>query len=160
MPPENPCPAGEKKGVRMVPDNAALFATIILLLPMIYFLLAAPAFLLVRLDIPPVALLLRAMFNGYFLTLAVAGLIGTIAVAVAGRLVLAIGIGLIAAFAASSRRWFLRQMDARLSDRDAGDADADAVRRLRRLHWGGMLSNAIQLSAIVASIPYIAVAPT
>src|SRR5216683_5830325 len=150
MPPENPCPAGEKKGVRMVPDNVALFATIILLLPMIYFLLAAPAFLLVRLDVPPVALLLRAMFNGYFLTLAIAGVIGTIAVAVTGRLVLAIGIGLIAAFAASSRRWFLRQMDARLSDRDA---DADAVRRLRRLHWGGMLSNAIQLAAIVACIP-------
>src|SRR6267378_7072307 len=98
MPPENPCPAGERKGVRMMPDNVALFATIILLLPMIYFLLAAPAFLLVRLDVPPVALLLRAMFNGYFLTLAIAGVIGTIAVAVAGRLVLAIGIGLIASF--------------------------------------------------------------
>jgi hypothetical protein len=147
-----------KKGCPEMPDNVALFATIILLLPMIYFLLAAPAFLLVRLDVPPVALLLRAMFNGYFLTLAIAGLVGTIAVAVAGRLVLAIGIGLIATFAASSRRWFLRQMDARLSDRDAGDADA--VRRLRRLHWGGMLSNSIQLAAIVACIPYIAVAPT
>src|SRR6266700_7111005 len=116
MPPENPCPAGQRKGVRMTPDNAALFATIIVLLPMIYFLLAAPAFLLVKLDIPPVALLLRGMFSGYFLTLAIAGAIGTIAVAVAGRLVLAIGIGLIAAFAASSRRWFMRQMDARLSD--------------------------------------------
>ena len=46
---------------------------------MIYFLLAAPAFLLVRLDIPPVAQLLRGMFNGYFLTLAIAGVIGTIA---------------------------------------------------------------------------------
>ena len=99
----------------MMPDNVALFAAIILLLPMIYFLLAAPAFLLVRLDIPPVALLLRAMFSGYFLTLAVAGAIGTIAVAADGRPVLAIGIGLIAAFSAASRRWFLRRMDARLS---------------------------------------------
>jgi hypothetical protein len=142
----------------MMPDNFALFATIILLLPMFYFLLAAPAFLLVRLDIPQVAQLMRAMFSGYFLTLAIAGTIGTIAVAAEGRLALAIAIGLIAAFAASSRRWFLRQMDARLSDKDAGDADA--VRRLRRLHWGGMLSNAIQLVAVVASIPYIAVAPT
>src|SRR3977135_1957818 len=98
MPPEKPCPAGERKGVRMMPDNIALFATIILLLPMFYFLLAAPAFLLVRLDIPPVARLLRAMFNGYFLTLAIAGAIGTMAVALSGRLVLAIGIGLVAAF--------------------------------------------------------------
>jgi len=157
MPPENRCPAGERKGVRIMPDNVALFATIIVLLPMIYFLLAAPAFLLVKLDIRPVALLLRAMFNGYFLTVIIAGAIGAIAVAMTGRLVLAIGIGLIAALAASSRRWFLRQMDARLSDRDAGDANA--VRGLRRLHWGGMLSNAIQLSAVVASINYIAVAP-
>ena len=142
----------------MTPDAVALFATIILLLPMIYFLLAAPAFLLVRLDIPAVAQLLRAMFSGYFLTLAIAGVIGTIVVAVDGRLVLAIGIGLIAAFAAWSRRWFLRQMDAQLGTTPAGDADA--ARRLRRLHWGGMLSNAVQLAAVVASIPYIAVAPT
>jgi hypothetical protein len=97
------------------------------------------------------------MFNGYFLTLAIAAAVGTIAVAAEGRLVLAICIGLIAAFAASSRRWFLQQMDARLKDRDA--VDADAARRLRRLHWGGMLSNAVQLAVIVASIPYIAVVP-
>jgi hypothetical protein len=70
---------------------------------------------------------------------------------------LAIGIGLIAALAVSSRRWFLRQLDAGLSDRDAGDVEA--VRRLRRLHWGGMLSNAVQLAVVVACIPYIAVAP-
>ena len=141
----------------MTPDAIALFATVILLLPMGYFLLAAPAFLLVKLDIPSVAQLLRAMFSGYFLTLAIAGAIGAIAVALEGRLVLAIGIGLIAAFATSSRRWFLRQMDARLSDGDAGDASA--ARELRRLHWGGMLSNAIQLAVIVPCIPYIAVAP-
>jgi hypothetical protein len=141
----------------MMPDAVVLFATVIVLLPMGYFLLAAPAFLLVRLDIPPVARLLRGMFNGYFVTLAIAGAIGAIAVALDGRLVLALGIGLIAAFAASSRRWFLRQMDARLSDRDAGDADA--ARRLRRLHWGGMLSNAVQLAVVVACIPYTTVAP-
>jgi hypothetical protein len=32
------------------------------------------------------------------------------------------------------------------------------VRRLRRLHWGGMLYNAVGLVAIVGSIPYIVVA--
>ena len=151
-------PGRIKKGVRMMPDNVALFATIIVVLPMLYFLLAAPAFLLVNLDIPQVAQLLRAMFSGYFLTLVFAGAIGALSVALAGRLALAIGIGLIAALAELSRRWFLRQMDARLSERDAGDSDA--VRRLRRLHWGGMLSNAIQLAVVVACIPYITVAPT
>ncbi|WP_061027294.1 hypothetical protein [Bradyrhizobium sp. CCH5-F6] len=137
-----------------MPDNVALFAIIILLLPMFYFLLAAPAFLLVKLDIPPVALLLRTMFSGYFLTVAGAGVVGTMALAVTGHLLLPVGIGLIAAFAALSRRWFLRQMDARL-----GDSDAGAARRLRRLHWGGMLSNAVQLAAVVACIPYIEVSP-
>lgn len=138
-----------------MPDNVALFATVILLLPMGYFLLAAPAFLLVRLDIPSVGMLLRIMFNGYFLALVTTGAIGTIAVAAEGRLALAIGIGLVTAFAASSRRWFLRQMDARLNE----VGDAEAARGLRRLHWGGMLSNAIQLAVIVPCIPYIAVTP-
>jgi hypothetical protein len=48
-------------------------------------------------------------------------------------------------------------LDAELVARDAGDADA--VRKLRRLHWGGMLCNAVQLVAIVAAIPYISVTP-
>jgi hypothetical protein len=141
----------------MMPDPVLLFATVILLLPMAYCLLAAPAFRLVRLDIAPVTALLRGLFNAYFLLLAIAGVIGAIAFAVEGRLAGAVGIGLIAAFAILGRRWFLRRMDADLNARDAGDPDA--VRRLRRLHWGGMLCNAIELVAIVGSIPYVVVAP-
>ena len=141
----------------MMPAPIVLFATIILLLPLGYFLLAAPAFLLVRLDIPPVAQLLRGMFNGYFLMLAIAAGIGTIAFAVAGRFVFAVGIAVIAAFAILARRWFLRQIDAALRATDSGDPDA--AHRLRRLHWSAMLSNAIQVASIVVSIPYLAVAP-
>jgi hypothetical protein len=141
----------------MMPDPVVLFAMVILLLPMGYFLLAAPAFLLVKLDIPPVTQLMRGMFNSYFLILAIAGVIGTLAFALEGRLAVALAIALIAAFAVSARRWFLQRLDAELSARDAGDADA--VRKLRRLHWGGMLCNAVQLVAIVAAIPYISVTP-
>ena len=137
-----------------MPEAVAFLAIVILLFPMAYFLLASPAFLFVTLDIPPVAQLLRGLFNAYFLMMIITGAIGTVAFAVTGRLVFTIGIGLLAAFAVSARRWFLRQMDAQISARDAGDADA--VRRLRRLHWGGMLCNAIQLVAIAVSIPYIA----
>jgi hypothetical protein len=143
----------EGKGDCMSSDAVALGVTIILVFPMIYFLLASPAFLLVKLDIPQVALLLRGMFNAHFLSVSIVGVIGTIAFALAGRPVLAIGIGLIAAFSVWARRWFLRGMDAQIGARDAGDADA--VRRLRRLHWGGMLSNAVQLAAVVGSIPYV-----
>jgi hypothetical protein len=136
-----------------MPDAVAMFATVVLLFPMGYFLLAAPAFLLVSLDIPPVTQLLRGMFNAYFLMVAIAGAFGAIAVALTGRLLVAIGIGLIAVFAVAARRWFLPRMDGQLRARDAGDADA--VRRLRRLHWGGMLCNAVQLVVLVGSIPYV-----
>ena len=144
----------------MLPDAVALAAIVILLFPMGYFLLAAPAFLLVKLDIQPVAQLLRGMFNVHFRMMTIAGIIGAIAFAATGRLFFAIAIGLLAAFAVWERRWFMPRMDAELRARDAGDADAP--RRLRRLHWGGMLCNAVQLVAIMASLPYIDInlAPT
>ena len=139
----------------MTSDGIALAAIVILIFPMGYFFLAAPAFLLVKLDIPQVTQLLRGMFNAHFLITSIAAVIGTMVFAVTGRPAFAIGIGLIAAFAVWARGWFLRQWDAQLSARDAGDAAA-----VRRLHWGGMLSNAMLLFAIVGSIPYIAATVT
>ena len=138
----------------MSPDGVALAAIVILLFPMGYFFLASPAFLLVKLDIPPVTQLLRGMFSVHFLMTSVAGVIGTVVFALTGRPLFAVGVALITALAVWSRRWFLQQWDVQLSARDAGDAAA--VRRLRRLHWGGMLANAILLFAIVGSIPYVA----
>jgi hypothetical protein len=138
----------------MRPDAVAVAALVILLFPMGYFLLAAPAFLLVKLDIPPVTQLLRGMFNIQFRMVSVAGIIGTAAFIFAGRPLFAAGIGLIAVLAIWGRPWFMRQMDDQLSARDAGDADA--VRQLRRLHWKAMLCNAVLVAALVASIPYVA----
>ena len=137
----------------MTPDGVALAAIVILLFPMGYFFLASPAFLFVKLDIPPVTQLLGGMFSVQFLMLRITAVIGMIAFAVAGRPAFVVGIGLIAAVAFWGRGWFMRRWDAQLGARDAGDADA--VRRLRRLHWGGMLSNAVVLIAVVASIPYV-----
>jgi hypothetical protein len=137
----------------MTSDGMALAAIVILIFPIGYFFLASPAFLLVKLDIPPVTQLLRGMFSIHFLMTGTAGAIGTVTFLLTGRPVFAVGVALIAAFAIWSRGWFLRQWDDELSARDAGDATA--VRRLRRLHWGGMLCNAILLFAIVGSIPYV-----
>jgi hypothetical protein len=138
----------------MTPDAVAVAVMIILLFPMSYFTLASPAFLLVRLDIQPVAQLLRGMFNAHFLVMRVAGVIGTVALLLEERLMAAMGVGLIAAMAIWGRSWFMRRMDDQLSARDAGDAEAP--RRLRRLHWSGMLGNAVLLVVLVASIPYMA----
>ena len=138
----------------MTPEAVAIAVMIILLFPMSYFTLASPAFLLVRLDIQPVAQLLRGMFNAHFVVMRVAGVIGTVALLLEGRLMAAMGVGLIAAMAIWGRAWFMRRMDDQLSARDAGDAEAP--RRLRRLHWSGMLGNAVLLVVLVASIPYMA----
>lgn len=138
----------------MTPDAVAVAVMVILLFPMGYFTLASPAFLLVRLDIQPVAQLLRGMFNAHFLVMRVAGIIGTVALLLDGRLLAALGVAMIAALAIWGRRWFMQRVDDQLSARDAGDADAP--RRLRRLHWSGMLGNAVVLVALVAGIPYIA----
>ena len=138
----------------MTPDAVAVAVMVILLFPMGYFTLASPAFLLVKLDIQPVAQLLRGMFNAHFLVMRVAGLIGMVILLLDGRLLAAMGVGLLTALTIWGRRWFMQRMDDQLSARDAGDAEAP--RRLRRLHWSGMLGNAALLVALVASIPYIA----
>src|SRR5438128_405840 len=90
----------------MVPDPVVLFATVILLVPMGYMLLASPAFLLVSLDKPPVTVLLRGMFNAYYVLLAIAGSIGLLAFAVDGRFAIALGAAWIVAFAVLLRSWF------------------------------------------------------
>ena len=141
----------------MVPDHVAVFAITILLLPMFYLLLAAPAFLLVRLDIRQVGQLLRVMFNGYFLALIGTGAVGALAVAAEGRFAVAVGIAAIVVLTVTWRRAFLQRMDAWLQTSLSGDPGA--ARQLRRLHWGGMLGNAAQLVVILAAIPHIAVVP-
>ena len=95
------------------------------------------------------------MFNIQFRMISVAGVIGTAAFILAGRPLFATGIGLMTTLAIWGRPRFMRQMDDQLSARDAGDVDA--VRQLRRLHWSGMLCNAVLVAALVASIPYVAI---
>src|SRR6185436_8812237 len=119
----------KSRGDRVTSEGVALAAIVVLLFPMGYFLLASPAFLLVKLDIPEVAQLLRGMFKVHFLMVSIAGIIGTVVFALAGRLFFAIGVALITAVAFWGRRWFMQAWDALQSAKDAGDAEA--VRRLR-----------------------------
>ena len=128
-----------------------LAAIVILLFPMGYFFLASPAFLLVKLDIPPVTQLLRGMFSVHFLMTSVAGVIGTVVFALTGRPLFAVGVALITAFAVWSRRWFLRQWDIQLSAREPATPMPCAA-------CGGCIgaacwSNAVQLSPSCAAFP-------
>src|SRR5258708_15436599 len=137
-----------------MPDAVALCAVVILLLPMVCFFLAAPAFLLVGLHVPEVTQLLRGMFNGYFLAMGIMGVIAAFAFVATGRPLFAVGAVALSTLAVAARGWFLQRMDVELQARDA--STSTAVRQLRVLHLKGMLVNAVQLAAVVASVPLIA----
>ena len=137
----------------MPPDAVALYAIVILLLPMLCFFLSSPAFLLVGLEVPEVSQLLRGLFNGYFLAMGVAGLVSMLLFGVAGRPVFGVGAIAIAAFGIAVRRWLLQRFDAGLQARDAGAVTA--VRQLRDLHVKAMLLNAFPLVATVTSVPFV-----
>lgn len=139
-----------------MPDNVGMFSTVIVLVPMFYLFLAAPAFLLVKLHIGPVAQLLRGMFNSYFIVLSIAAAVGAVAMATDGRWSVAAGFAVLSALVVGLRRWYLGRMDF---DSEQDVIDTAIARRLRRLHWGGMLGNAIQLAALLAVLPYLAAAP-
>jgi hypothetical protein len=134
----------------MTTNGFALLATIILIFPMLYFLVASPTFLLRPLSDPIVTWMLRGLFNVHFLAVSVTCGVAVLAFLLASRPLVAIGIGVVALLAIGARRWFLSRMDTELGVRDAGDVTA--VRRLRRLHWAGMAYNAVQFFVIVASI--------
>jgi hypothetical protein len=133
------------------PQPVTVFCVIVLLLPMFYLFLASPAFLFVRLDIPQVARLLRAMFYGYFVALIVAGLAGSMLVALDRHALPALALASVAAIAFAWRRWFMARLEILLQERDAGVAGVAG--RLRWLHVTGMLVNAMQLLAVIASVP-------
>lgn len=137
----------------MPSDALALYAAVILLLPMACFFLSSPTFLLVGLEVPEVTQLLRGLFNGYFLVMSITGSVAAIGFVVAGRPVFAVGAVIVSAYAISARRWFLQRMDVQLQARAAGIPTA--VPQLRALHVKGMLVNAVLLAAVVASVPQI-----
>ncbi|TXL75149.1 hypothetical protein FHP25_14800 [Vineibacter terrae] len=138
----------------MVPDIAAFYAVIILMFPMAYFMFASVAFLFVSLDIPEVAQLLRGLLNVYFQMVMIAGVIAAAAFAATARPLFAVFMCLIASLSIVARRWFLQRMDADRGAREAGDRNA--IRQFRRLHWGAMAGNVVQLAAVMASVPFIA----
>ena len=75
----------------MPPDALALYAAVILLLPMVGFFLSSPTFLLVGLEIPEVTDLLRGLFSGYFLVMGLMGIVAAVGFIVAGRPAFAVG---------------------------------------------------------------------
>ena len=133
----------------MLPNFVPLYAVVVVLFSLIYFALASMSFLLVRLDIPEVARLFRGLFNTYFWMVGVTGLIATVVFAVTGRAAFTVAMLLLAATATAARRRVLQLIDTQQIACQSGDATA--MRRLRLIHWGGMLANIVILVGVARS---------
>lgn len=131
----------------MMPSPFILFALIVQLLPVLYLLIASPSFLLVKLDIPQVARLLRVQFHGYFFAMIGTGIVATITVLVGGHWAIATIFAAVPAAAFLWRRWLLARMD------EAIVSGAPTV--LRRLHVSGMAANAGCMIALVVIVPQV-----
>ena len=139
-------------------DGFSLAATIILIFPMIYFAFATLTFFLAKMSDPIATRLLRGLFHVYFRVVVVLCSIGAIAFVRAGKPDVVLGLVMIVALAFLVGRFFVRQLDAQILARDAGDPRA--TRSLRRIHVGGLLYNLVQLGVIMASVPHMFAATT
>lgn len=126
-------------------------ATILLLLPMVYFLLASLTFFLRGFDDPVVTWMLRGLFSVYFTAAILACGLAVTAFLLAGRPVVAGLLVVLLLIDLVARRFFLRRIDAGIRVRDAGAPGA--LRGLRRLHLGGIAWNAARLTVLLAAVP-------
>src|SRR4051812_11715345 len=136
----------------MVPDALPVAALVIILVCLAYFVMAFIPFLFVRLDIPEVSRLFRGLFDTYFRMAGGIGFVAMIIFALSGRMAIAGGMLLFAAAAISVRKGVLQRIDTQQSAFQSGDIAA--MRRLRLIHWGGMLANVVVIATVVSSIPF------
>ena len=137
----------------MVPDFVALYAVVIVLFSLLYFSFASIPFLFVRLDVPEVSRLFRGLFDGYFWTVGGTAFVATAVFAAGGRMAFAAAMLLLAATAMVMRRRVLQRIDTQQSAWQSGDSAA--MRRLRLIHWGGMLANILIFATVASSVPFI-----
>ena len=137
----------------MMPDFVALYAVVVVLFSLIYFLFASIPFLFVRLDVPEVSRLFRGLFNSYFWIVGVTGLVATAVFAASGRMAFTAAMLLLAATAMAVRGRVLQLIDAQQTAWQSGDAAA--IRRMRLIHWGGMLANIVILATVASSVRFI-----
>ena len=140
-------------GGLMVPDFVPLYALVIVLLSMFYFCCASIPFLFVRLDVPEVSQLFRGLFNTYFWLVGGTASVATIAFAASGRLAFAAAMLLLAVASIAVRRIVVQRIDTQQTAWRSGDTTA--MRRLRLIHWGGMLTNILVFATIASSVQFI-----
>jgi hypothetical protein len=124
----------------------ALISTVVLLVWMGFFMMGSLPLLILKHDTPVDSHFIRALFNVYYVAIMVAGTVGALSSAFAGRFAIALALGCIAGIGFAGRHWFIARMDRVRSTMTADDAAA--VRQFRQLHIAGMLLNVVLLAAV------------
>jgi hypothetical protein len=137
----------------MVPEAAPLVAIVSVLFCLGYFAMASIPFLFVRLDIPEVWRLFRGLFNIYFRVIGFVAAVAAAAFAVSGDLALAAAMLMLSVMAITARTPMLQRIDMQQTAGRSGDANA--LRQLRRTHWGAMLVNVAILASVAGSMPFL-----
>lgn len=128
----------------------ALISTVVLLVWMGFFMMGSLPLLVLKHDTPVDSRFIRGLFNLYYVAIMATGAVGAASSALAGRFVVALGLGSVAAIGFAGRRWVVPRMDAVRSAMTADDAFA--IRRFRRLHIAGMLLNVLLLAAFCVAM--------
>lgn len=137
----------------MMPDFVRVCAVIIILFSQAYFCMASVPFLFVRLDIPEVSRLFRGLFDLYFWIAALTGFVASGVFAASGRIGFTAAMLLLAVASIAGRRPVLQWIDTQQSALQSGDTAA--MRRLRLIHWGGMLTNILVIAGVASSVQFI-----
>jgi hypothetical protein len=135
------------------PGYAALFFTVVLLVTTAYFLMGGLPLLILQHDTPLDGKFIRRFFDIYYKAAILAALGAAISYALWGRVLFAAGTAAVAVLAVLLRRRILPAMErlgAQIQTSDTG-----AVQNFRKLHFGALLVNLIQLITLVWGVTQI-----
>ncbi len=127
--------------------NAALFATIPLLMCMGYFFMGSLPLLVLKHDTPMDSRFIRGFFNTYYVAVVIAATMAAMSYALVGHLEFSAGTIAIACLALCLRKSVLPRMDGLRIRIEIGDSAA--ITDFRRIHIAGMVINAVQLVGLV-----------
>lgn len=134
--------------------NVAPFATIVILLVwMGFFMLGSLPLMILKHDTPLDARFIRGLFDVYYKAVMVVAVAGTLSHALGHRPSTTVAMMLIGLVAFASRRAILSRMDTLRATMTA--ADAQGIRRFRKLHVVGMSLNFVQLLGICFGLPFV-----
>lgn len=134
------------------PNNFALLFTVLLLAVTTYFLLGSVPLLILKHDNPIDSRFIRSFYVTYYKFAFVVALATASSYTLAGRMVFAVGAGLIALISFLLRRNFIPRMDQ--LGAQIHNNNLVAIPAFRKIHKSAILINLTQLLVILSSLKW------